>query len=167
MALEIHVLAQPGPLPALRWSWDTETNILSGSIDVEQHGGGYTGTVELNDDEGSIAVIDIVSGILRGIDIVVWPEVTELAGLAAPVEARTGQVVVPSRTAKRGVSALEFDTTLTISADPARRTYHLRIGMRRPVEPVRIADRFVVEVDSAERLAGFWLEDVPPMNPEP
>ena len=53
-----------------------------------------------------------------------------------------------------------------MSADPAERVFHMRIGMRRPVEPVRIADRFLVEVDSAERLAGFWLEDVPPMSRE-
>ncbi|MGH7584521.1 MAG: hypothetical protein ACREL5_14995 [Gemmatimonadales bacterium] len=166
MALEIHVLTQPGPLPALHWNWDAETDILSGSLSPTPHGAGYTGTVELNDDEGSVAVLDVINGVLCGLDIVVWPEITPLAGLAAPVEARTGQVVVPSRTAKRGVAALEFDTTLTMSADPAERTFHLRIGMRRPVEPVRIADRFLVEVDSAERLAGFWLEDVPPMSRE-
>ena len=70
--------------------------------------------------------------------------------------------MVPSRAAKSGVAALEFDTTLNVSADPTERTYHLRIGTRRPVEPIRIADHFLVEVDGAQRLAGFWLEDVPP-----
>jgi len=85
-----------------------------------------------------------------------------MAGLAAPVEARAGQVVVPSRVAKRGVSALEFDATLTVSADPGERVYHMRIGTRRPVEPIRIAEGLLVEVDDAKRLAGFWLEDVPP-----
>ncbi|HEY3934810.1 MAG TPA: hypothetical protein VGL65_09355 [Gemmatimonadales bacterium] len=161
MALEIHVLAQPGPLPTLRWQWDAETDILTGTVDAPSAGAGYTGTVELNDDDGSIAVLDVNAGVLCGIDIVVWPEITTLAGLAAPVEARRGQVLVPSRTAKRGVAALEFDTTLTVSADPDERTFHLRIGTRRPVEPIRVADHFLVEVDGAQRLAGFWLEDVP------
>jgi hypothetical protein len=162
MALEIHVVARPEPLPTLRWQWDAETDILTGSIKAEPRGGGYTGTVELNDDDGSIAMLDVNSGVLCGIDIVVWPEVTPIAGLAAPVEARHGQVVVPSRTAKRGVAAIEFDTTLTVSADPAESVYHVRIGTRRPVEPIRVADHFVVEVDAAQRLAGFWLEHVPP-----
>jgi hypothetical protein len=162
MALEIHVVARPEPLPTLHWQWDAETDILTGGIKVDSRGGGYTGTVELNDEEGSIAMLDISGGVLCGIDIVVWPEITTLVGLAAPVEARHGQVVVPSRTAKRGVASIEFDTTLSVSADPMERTFHLRIGTRRPVEPIRIADRFVVEVDGAQRLAGFWLEDVPP-----
>lgn len=163
MALEIHVLALPGPLPVFSWRRDAETDILSGAFASSPHGAGYTGTVELNDDEGSIAVLDVAGGVLCGLDIVVWPEVTTMAGLAAPVEARSGQVVVPSRAAKRGTSALEFDATLTASADPGERVYHVRIGTRRPVEPIRIADRFLVEVDASQRLAGFWLEDVPPL----
>lgn len=162
MALEIHVLALPGPLPVFSWHRDAETDILSGTFASAPRGAGYTGTVELNDDDGSIAVLDVAGGVLCGLDIVVWPEVITMAGLAAPVEARSGQVVVPSRAAKRGTSALEFDATLTASADPDERVFHLRIGTRRPVEPIRIADRFVVEVDAAQRLAGFWLEDVPP-----
>lgn len=163
MALEVHVLALPGPLPAFSWRRDAETDILSGAFANAPHGAGYTGTVEFNDDEGSIAVIDVAGGVLCGLDIVVWPEVTTMAGLAAPVEARSGQVVVPSRAAKRGTSALEFDATLTASADPGERVYHLRIGTRRPVEPIRVADGFLVEVDAAQRLAGFWLEGVPPL----
>jgi hypothetical protein len=163
MALEVHVLALPGKLPEFSWRRDVETEILSGAFVTAPQGAGYNGTVELNDDEGSIAVLDIAGGVLCGIDIVVWPEVTAMPGLAPPVEARAGQVVVPSRVAKRGVSALEFDATLTMSADPGERVYHLRIGTRRPVEPIRIADRFFVEVDDAQRLAGFWFEDVPPM----
>ena len=161
MALEIHVVAQSGPLPALVWRWEPETDILSGSMRIESRGAGYTGTVELNDEDGSIAVLDINAGVLCGIDVVVWPEITTLPGLAAPVDARVGQVMVPSRTAKRGTAALEFDTTLTISSDPAERTFHLRIGTRRPVEPIRVADHFLVEVDGAQRLAGFWFEGVP------
>ena len=96
---------------------------------------------------------------------VVWPEVAVLEGLAAPVEARDGVVVVPSRSARRAATTPEFDTTLSLASDPARRTLHLRIGTRRPVEPVRIADKLLVEVDAAMRLAGFWLEQVPPPGP--
>lgn len=163
MALEAHCLPLSGDLPTLAWHWEAETDILGGAFKVENTGAGFTGTVELNDEDGSIAVLDVVGGVLCGIDLVVWPEIAHLPGLAAPVEARPCQLVIPSRVARRGTSALEFDTTISVSADPAERTFHVRIGTRRPVEPVRIADRLVVEVDAVERLAGFWLEDVPPL----
>jgi hypothetical protein len=160
MALDVHVLPLT-TLPALEWRWDTETDILSGSFVTPDPQAGYNGTVELNDEEGSVAVIDVHGGTLCGLDLVVWPEVVVLAGLASPVEARSGMVVVPSRTARRGASSLEFDTTLSISTDPSERIFHLRIGTRRPVEPVRVADHLLVEVDAGQRLAGFWLESVP------
>jgi hypothetical protein len=162
LALEIHVLSAPSHSSALAWRWDAETEILSGLMSVDVAGGGYTGTVELSDEDGSIVVLDVRNGVLCGIDIVVWPEVTILPGLAAPVDARAGQIHVPTRTARRGTSSLEFDTTLTMSADADERTFHLRIGTRRPVEPIRVAPQFVAEVDASQRLAGFWLEQVPP-----
>ena len=166
MALDVHVLPL-ATLPALHWRWDAETTILSGSFVAPEPQAGYNGTVELNDEEGSVAVIDVHGGMLCGIDLVVWPDVVVLAGLAPPVEARSGMVVVPSRTARRGASSLEFDTTLSISSEPSERTFHLRIGTRRPVEPVRVADHLLVEVDAGQRLAGFWLEAVPaPPDPD-
>ena len=160
MALDVHVLPLSA-LPCLRWRWDAETDILSGSFSVSEPQAGYNGSVELNDEEGSVAVLDVNGGMLCGLDLVVWPDVVVLAGLAPPVEARTGMVVVPSRTARRGAGSLEFDTTLSISSDPSERIFHLRIGPRRPVEPVRVADKLLVEVDAGQRLAGFWLEAVP------
>jgi hypothetical protein len=162
MALDVHVLAPSGALPALSWRWDAETDILSGAFDAEIGQAGYTGTVELNDEEGSIAVLDVAGGVLCGLDVVVWPELVILDQLAVPDSVRQGIVVVPSRTARRSGAALEFDTTLSMSTDPGERLFHLLIGTRRQVNPVRVADRLVVEVDAAHRLAGFWLEQVPP-----
>jgi hypothetical protein len=167
MALEIHVLPLPHDLPALAWHWEAETDILGGSFAVPSTGVGFTGTVELNDEDGSIVVLDVVSGVLAGLDVVVWPEITHLPGLAVPVEARLGQVVIPSRSARRGASALEFDTTVSVAADPAEQIFHIRIGTRRAVEPVRVAEGFVVEVDASQRIAGFWLEGVPALPDAP
>src|SRR5688572_10686432 len=107
MALDVHVLPL-ATLPALHWRWDAETTILSGSFVAPEPQAGYNGTVELNDEEGSVAVIDVHGGMLCAIDLVVWPDVVVLAGVAPPVEARSGMVVVPSRTAPRGASSLEF-----------------------------------------------------------
>ena len=42
--------------------------------------------------------------------------------------------------------------------------FHLRIGARRAVEVVRVADNFYVEVDQQGGLAGFWMSNVPPFT---
>ncbi len=161
MGLDLHVVSATGPVPQLRWRWDAETDILSGSFTPRVGKAGHTGTVELNDEEGAIAVIDVVGGVLCGLDVVVWPEVVVLPRLAPPVEAQDGMVVVPSRAARRGTAALEFDTALAVTTDLTEEIFHLRIGTRRAVEPVRVANRLLVEVDASHRLAGFWLEEVP------
>jgi len=51
-----------GSLPAIVWRWDPETDILSGAFKGNRKSGGLTGTVELTDDEGSVAVLDISNG---------------------------------------------------------------------------------------------------------
>lgn len=167
MNLDARIDALAGALPSLAWHWDAETDILSGGMAGAGKKTGLTGTVELTDDEGSIAVVDVSGGVVRGLDIVVWPEVTEVDGLAAPLPARDAQVVLPPRASQPGIASLEVDTTLTIAANAERDVLHLRIGTRRQVEVVRIADRLLVEVDPKHRLAGFWLLDVPPVDGAP
>jgi hypothetical protein len=166
MAIEIHVLKGGGTLPTLAWQWDVETGILSGAFMPGVMQTGYTGTVEMTDEEGSTVLLDISGGVLCGVDMVVWPEMTALPGLAAPVEARVAQVVIPGRSPRRGAAAMEFDTTISMAVDPAAHVYHLRVGTRRPVEPIRVADKLLVEVDAANRLAGLWLDGVP-SRPDP
>lgn len=164
MNLDARIEPAPGAVPALTWRWDAETDILSGAMAVAGKKAGLTGTVELTDDEGSIAVVDVAGGVVRGLDIVVWPEVTEVADLAAPLPARDAQVVLPPRASQPGIASLEVDTTLTVAANPAHDLLHLRIGTKRQVEVVRVADHLLVEVDPKHRLAGFWLLAVPPLD---
>jgi hypothetical protein len=162
MSLEARVEPITGRVPSLRWSWDTETDILSGSFKSTGNSTGLTGTVELTDDVGSVAVLDVAGGVLRGIDIVVWPEVASQSTLTPPAPSRDGRVLLPSRASQPGIASLEMDTTLSMSTDAAQQIFHLRIGGRQPVQVVRIADRCLVEVDQRSRLAGLWLLDVPP-----
>lgn len=162
MSLEVRVLpADPGPLPALKWTWEPETDILSGAFPVP-HTTGFTGPVELTDDDGSIVLVDVAGGVVCGLDVAVWPEVETVPGLRAPEGTLAGQALVPSRPARPVAGALEVDTTLSMAVSPDGRTYHLRIGTRRPVDVVRIADHLAVEVDRRNRLAGFWATQVPP-----
>ncbi len=162
MTVEARVEPLMGKLPALSWRWDVETEILSGSLDPGSRGIGLTGTVELTDAEGSIAVLDVAGGVLRGLDVVVWPEVRSVPALTAPRPAQDGRIVIPARSSQPGIAALELDTTLSVSTDPDERVFHLRIGSQRPVEVVRTADHLLVELDHRRQLAGFWLLDVPP-----
>ena len=57
-----------------------------------------------------------------------------------------------------------MDTTLSVQTNGAESVFHLRIGPRRAVEVVRVADKFYVEVDQQGGLAGFWLTNVPPFT---
>lgn len=167
MNLDARIEPLAGPLPTLVWTWDAETDILSGAMSGKAKSGGLTGTVELTDDEGSIAVVDVSGGAVRGLDIVVWPEITELSGLVPPMPVRDGQVILPPRSSQPGIASLEVDTTLSVAANPGHDVLHLRIGTKRPVEVFRAADRLLVEVDPKHRLAGFWLLGVPPLDEAP
>lgn len=165
MNVETRVEPISGAVPSVEWRWDTETDILSGGFRGAAGSGGLDGSVELTDEEGSVIVLDVVGGVLSGLDVVVWPEVDTVPGLSPPAGPRPGRVVIPGRSARQGASAVEVDTTLSLSATPDERTVHVRIGSRRDVEVVQVADRLLVELDHNRRLAGFWLTDVPPFAP--
>ena len=166
MSIDTRVDPLNGKLPTITWRWDAETDILAGSFKGKEKGAGLTGTVELTDEEGSIAVVDVAAGVVRGLDVVVWPEVSTVPGLSAPEAQREGRVIIPSRPSQPGIASVEVDTTLSVSTNPGETVFHLRIGTRRDVEVVRIADNLMVEVDQKRRIAGFWLVNVPPFPAE-
>ena len=135
MHMEARVEPLSGALPTIGWRWDPETDILSGAFKGNRKSGGLTGTVELTDAEGSVAVLDVNNGVICGLDVVVWPEVTtgpDAAG-ARPAHRR------PGRAARRGlprpVSPRSRWTRRSRSRPTRRRASSIsRIGPRRPVE---------------------------------
>lgn len=164
VGVEARVEPLTGPLPTINWRWDPETDILSGSFKGNRKSGGLTGTVELTDDEGSVSVLDVNNGVICGLDVVVWPEVTTVPDLKVPEQLTDGRVVVPSRPSRPGVASVEVDTTLSVRTNATESVFHLRIGPRRSVELVRVADNFYIEVDQNGGLAGFWMSNVPPFT---
>jgi hypothetical protein len=104
------------------------------------------------------------NGVICGLDVVVWPEVTTGADLRLPTKSIDGRVVLPSRPSRPGVASLEVDTTLSVQTNSTESVFHLVIGPRRAVECVRTAENFYVEVDQQGGLAGFWLTNVPPFT---
>lgn len=162
--MEARIEPLTGSLPAIGWRWDPETDILSGAFKGNRKAGGLTGTVELTDAEGSVAVLDVSNGVICGLDVVVWPEVATVPDLRVPAQLTDGRVVLPSSTSRAAVTSVEVDTTLSVSTNASESVFHLRIGPKRPVEVVRVADNFYVEVDQQGGLAGFWLNNVPPFD---
>lgn len=162
MSIDAHIEPLGGKLPTVAWRWDPETDILSGAFKANRKVGGLTGTVELSDDAGSVAVLEVSDGVICGLDIVVWPEVDTVAELSVPAQLTDGRVVVARRPSKPGISSVEVDATLSVRTDRSEGVFHLRIGVPRPVEVVRVADHLYIEVDEQGLVAGFWLTGVPP-----
>lgn len=162
--MEARIEPFSGPLPTITWRWDPETDILSGAFKDNRKGGGLTGTVELTDAEGSVAVLDVNQGVVCGIDVVVWPEVATVADLRMPEPATPGRAVIPSRPSRPGIASVEVDTTLSVRTNPSESVFHLQIGPGRAVKAIQVATNFCVEVDAEGELAGFWLSHVPPFT---
>jgi len=165
MSMDARIEPLSGALPTINWRWDSETDILSGAFKGNRKSGGLTGSVELTDAEGSVAVLDVNNGVICGLDVVVWPEVVPVQELQVPAKLTDGRVVLPARPSRPGVASLEVDTSLLVQTNPLESVFHLQIGPRRPVEGVRAADNFYIEVDQQGGLAGFWLTNVPPFAP--
>ena len=165
MSMDARIEPLSGALPSINWRWDPETDILSGAFKSNRKSGGLTGSVELTDAEGSVAVLDVNNGVICGLDVVVWPEVISVAELKVPAKLTDGRVVLPARPSRPGVASVEVDTTLTVRTNATESVFHLQIGPKRPVEGVRAADHFYVEVDQRGGLAGFWLTNVPAFTP--
>ena len=162
--MEVKVEPLGDELPAISWRWDPETDILSGSFKGNRKSGGLTGTVELTDAEGSVAVLDVNSGAVCGIDMVVWPEVSTRSDIQVPPGHTDGRVVLASADSRAAVASVEVDTSLSVETNGTESVFHLLIGPRRPAEVVRAADNFYVEVDHQGGLAGFWMTNVPPFS---
>jgi len=165
MSMDARIEPLSGALPSINWRWDPETDILSGAFKGNRKSGGLTGSVELSDAEGSVAVLDVNNGVICGLDVVVWPEVISVAELKVPATLADGRVVLPARPSRPGVASVEVDTTLSVRTNATESVFHLQIGPKRAVEGVRAADNFYIEVDQHGGLAGFWLTNVPAFTP--
>jgi hypothetical protein len=117
--------------------------------------------VELSSSDGAVAVLDVVNGELTGLDIVIWPDVETVTELHPPAPQVAGKVTLPPSDQPRQV-----EEALSVKVDGLERTFHLRIGPARPVTVVQVADHLLIEVDTSDQLAGFWLTGVPPFPSE-
>jgi hypothetical protein len=96
--------------------------------------------------------------------MVVWPEVTTVGDLKVPAQLTDGRVILPSGGSRAAIASVEVDTSLSVRTNASESVFHVRIGASRPAEVVRVADNFYVEIDQQGRLAGLWLNNVPPFT---
>jgi len=163
MHYETRIEPLDGKLPRVSYRWDPETDILTAVCKGVPKAVGLNGTVDLEGSDGSFVLLDVAGGLLRGLDVVTWPEdIRTVDTLSAPSSVQDARVLFPSRRSPSAVSAVEVDTALTVEKNSTESTIHIRVGRPRPVRAIRIADHLLVEVDKQSRLAGLWLLEVPP-----
>jgi hypothetical protein len=163
MGLAAEIVTRTGKVPHAAWKWDPETDILTGAVKGGAKGkGGVSGSVELEGVDGSFVLLDVADGAIRGVEVVVWPDVRTVAALAPPADAVDGDVVLPERKAHVEVSAVEVDAPLTIETNAAESLFRIRVGPSRRARTVKVADGLMVDVDERNELAGLWLLGVPP-----
>jgi hypothetical protein len=161
MGLAAHVATLNGPLPKVKFTWDPETEILSGRLDwVDGGPPGLTGSIGLEGKDGSFIVLDVADGVLRGLEIVVWPP-THTAPVMPPDVRERGRLVIPPRVSQPGIAAVEMETALVAERSADGSTIHVRVGPRRRVTATRLADGLILELDKKGEIAGFWLMGVP------
>lgn len=166
MPFEARIESLKGKLPKVTYRWDAETDILSASCKTSARSSGMNGMVDLEGEDGSFVILDIASGMLRGLDVVAWPEdIRTDETLKVPSPEKTARVVFPSRPSQPGVAAVEVDTNLTVEKNSDESVLHFRIGGQRPATVLAIADAMLLEIDKKSRLAGIWLLNVPPFPP--
>ena len=169
MGLGTRIVEKRGRVPHIAWRWDPETDILTGAVKRSSAKAtpGLTGSVELEGGDGSFVLLDVVSGSIRGVEVVVWPDVRTVPSLPVPAEAKHGDVELAGRRSQPSVAAVEIDASIAIDTNANESTFHVRLGALRPVKPVRVADGLLVEVDGHGELAGLWLTEVPPFPATP
>jgi hypothetical protein len=124
---------------------------------------GMDGSIDLEGRDGSFVLLDVAGGLLRGLDVVSWPDdVRTIETLTAPTDARPARVLFPARRSQPAVAAVEVDTALVVEKNAAESVFHIQVGRVRAAAVARVADHLLVEVDKQSRLAGLWLLEVPP-----
>lgn len=177
--LTVH-LAPATDLPAVRYRWDADTDILSVECEAPADaavalpavregagiepppGAARSGAIEVEGDDGSWLSLEVVRGRIAGVQVAVWPTVRRRRTLDAPGAPPCAAFAVGGRGAGDAPVALEVSGSVAAETDAQERTFHFRFGPPRETERARIARDVVLEIDRRRRLAGLWLTNVPP-----
>ena len=148
-------------LPRVAYRWDSDTEILIASFDGTATHDGMSGSVELMGSDGSWLALDVSHGRVRAVEVAVWPEVETRATLAPPDTIDERRIVIPARASQPGIASVGVDSALTAETNADETIIHFRLGKKRDVRTVRLADHVLVELDTLKRIAGVWFLNVP------
>jgi hypothetical protein len=148
--------------PKVKYTWDSDTEILSAHLKPGSEASGLSGSVGLEGADGSWVILDVNGGRINAVEVAVWPEVQQRAALQPPAKVEDASVLIPAARSSREVRSVEVATNLTAEACPARKTIHFQLGKASKTRAIRLATDILLDVDAQNRVAGVWLLNVPP-----
>jgi hypothetical protein len=134
------------------YAYDSETGILS--IKLNSQGTGEQGALEISDIEGGILLLHTRSGMVDGVEVVVWPELDVEQDLEDPVITDSGLVVPP-------LEIDEMECELGVMVNDGGTTLRIAINDGYAHQTVAIADKLLLDLDEDMELTGIWMLDVP------
>lgn len=148
--------------PKVKYTWDSDTEILSAHLRPGSESSGLSGSVGLEGEDGSWVILDVNGGRINAVEVAVWPEVLQRPSLAVPTRVEDASVLIPAARSSREIRSVEVPTNLTAESDLARKTFHFRLGNASKTRAIRLATDILLDVDTQNRVAGLWLLNVPP-----
>jgi hypothetical protein len=151
--------------PDVDYRWDADTDILSARLRASAVREGYSSSVDLEGRDGSWLVIDLAEGRVQGVEVAVWPDIRPRASLVPPPKVADARLLIPAGATMGEPTAIEVQTSVIAESDPAKTTFHFRLGAQRSARTVRVGRDLLADIDADDRLAGLWLLNVPPCPP--
>jgi hypothetical protein len=148
--------------PKVKYTWDADTEILSAHLRPGADGSGLSGSVGLEGADGSWVILDVNGGRINAVEVAVWPEVQTRTVLDLPAKVEDAAVLIPAARSSREIRSVEVATSLTAESNPAKSTFHFRLGTASKTRAIRLASDILLDVDAQNRVAGLWLLNVPP-----
>ena len=162
MNISVQLEQRSDGTPSVEYKWDSDTEILSAHLKPGAESSGLSGSVGVEGTDGSWLILDVNGGRINAVEVAVWPEVRQRAGLAAPQSVEDLSILIPAARSSSEVRSVEVATNVSAESDPARETFHFRLGSPRQTRAVRLASDILLDVDAQNRVTGVWLLNVPP-----
>jgi hypothetical protein len=149
-------------IPKVKYTWDSDTEILSAHLRPGAESSGLSGSVGLEGADGSWVILDVNGGRINAIEIPVWPEVQQRSNLETPKKIEEAAVLIPAARSSKEIKSVEVATSLTAESDPAKSIIHFQLGKPSKTRAIRLATDILLDVDAKNCVAGLWLLNVPP-----
>ena len=162
MNIAVQLEPRTDKTPKVKYTWDSDTEILSAHLRPGSEASGLSGSVGLEGADGSWVILDVNGGRINAVEVAVWPEVQQRPTLEVPKKVEEAAVLIPAARSSREVKSVEVATSLIAESDAARSTIHFKLGKSSKTRAIRLATDILLDVDANNRVAGLWLLNVPP-----